>query len=169
MNPGDFLYKIRKIMSLKVYYKDPNAPSPTQPLTPGVCAVILNKKGQILLHKREDNNRWTLPGGKMKVGESISDCCKREIEEELDIRVEIKKVVGIYTTPDYVFDFGKGRVFQPFVVAFLCSSASNKFAINEESEDAGWFSLDEISKLKVVPNTKRIVNHSLKKTDAFFD
>lgn len=156
-------------MRMKVYYKDPNAPPPTQPLTPGVCAVIINKKGQVLLHKRSDGNNWTLPGGKMKLGESISDCCKREIEEELHIKVEIKKVVGIYTTPKYTLDFGKGYIFQPFVVAFLCSSATNKFAINEESVDAKWFSLEEISKLKLVPNTKRIIHHSRKKTDTFFD
>ena len=156
-------------MSLKIYYKDPNAPSPTQPLLPGVCAVILNKKGQILLHKREDNEMWTLPGGKMDIGESISDCCKREIEEELRLKVKVKKLVGIYTSPDYVFDFGRGFVFQPFIVAFLCNSTSNDFIINNESTDAKWFNEEEISELEMIPNTLRIINHSLHRTGTFFD
>lgn len=156
-------------MSLKVYYKDSNAPSPTQPLTPGVCAVILNNKRQILLHKRQDNGGWTLPGGKMNVGESISECCKREVEEELGIRVKVKRVVGIYTTPDYVFDFGGGYIFQPFVIAFLCTTSDGRFTINEESTEARWFSRGDISKLKLLSDTNQVIKHAFEEDGIFFD
>lgn len=148
-------------MSLKVYYKDVNAPLPTQPFVPGTCAVILNRSGQILLHKREDNGMWTLPGGKMELGESISDCCIREIKEELGLEVKIKRMVGIYTSPDCVFDYGNGLVFQPFVVAFLCSSENDNFIINNESVDARWFGEKEVFKLEMIPYTLQIINHSL--------
>lgn len=156
-------------MSLKVYFKDINAPSPTQPFLPGACAIILNKGGQILLHKREDNEMWTLPGGKMEIGESISDCCIREIKEELGLKVKIKRMVGIYTSPDCVFDYGNGFVFQPFVVAFLCSSKNDNFVINNESLDARWFSKKEVLKLEMVPYTLQIINHSLHGIYTYFD
>lgn len=156
-------------MSLKVFFKDPNAPLPTQPFLPGTCAVIVNKSGQILLHKREDNEMWTLPGGKMEIGESISNCCVREIKEEMGLKVKIEKLVGIYTSPDCIFDFGNEMVFQPFVVAFLCSTTSNKFLINSESASAKWFSEKEISKLKMVPYTSQIIHHSLYQTKTYFD
>lgn len=154
---------------MKVYYKNPKAPRPTRPLTPGICAVIVNKNDQILLHRREDNKMWTLPGGKMKIGESISDCCRREIEEELSLKVKIRKVIGIYTSPDYVFDFGNGLIFQPFIVAFSCSATSNNFKINGESVEAKWFSAEEISKLDMLSNTVQIIKHYLHKIDTFFD
>lgn len=156
-------------MKLKVYFKDKNAPLPTQPFLPGACAVIFNKKGQILLHKREDNKMWTLPGGKMKIGESISGCCKREIKEELGLKVKIKRLIGIYTNPDYIFDFGNGLIFQPFVIAFLCSTTNNDFVINSESTSAKWFNKKEITKLKMIPNTFQIICHSLRRTLAYFD
>jgi mutator protein MutT len=156
-----------KTVGLKVYYKNKNAPLPTQPLLPGTCAVILNQDGQVLLHKREDNSLWTLPGGKMEIGESISDCCKREIKEELDLNVKTKKLIGIYTSPDCIFDFGKGVVFQSFVVAFLCDANDNNITINNESTTTRWFDKKDLKKLKMIPNTLQIIKHSLKKTPYF--
>lgn len=156
-------------MGLKVYFKNPKAPSPTQPFLPGTCAVILNKEGQILLHKREDNEMWTLPGGKMQIGESISGCCVREIKEELRLKVKIIKLIGIYTSPDCVFDFGNGIVLQPFVVAFLCRTTNNNFVTNNESVDAKWFDKKEISKLNMIPNTLQIIKYSFLESQAYFD
>ena len=156
-------------MGLTIYYKNPNAPSPTQPFSPGVCAVITNTKDQILLHKRTDCKKWSLPGGKMKIGESISDCCRRELKEEMNIDIKIKKIIGIYTSPDCIFDFGKGYIFQPFVVAFLCTSIKDNFTINKESIDAQWFNQDEISSLDLVPYVDKIIHHAFHNSDTFFD
>jgi ADP-ribose pyrophosphatase YjhB (NUDIX family) len=156
-------------MGLKVFYKDSNSPVPKLPLTPGVCAVIQNDKYQILLHKRSDNDLWTLPGGKMKIGESISECCKREIKEELNLNIKIIRIIGLYTSPDFVFDFGNDQIFQPFVVAFLCKSKTKDFQINSESTNAKWFDLAQISKLDVFPYTEKIISHALGKKETFFD
>ena len=38
-------------------------------LLPGVCALVLNDKGEILLQRRADSGRWGLPGGIMEPGE----------------------------------------------------------------------------------------------------
>lgn len=156
-------------MSLKVYFKDPSAPKPTQPFLPGTCAAILNNTGKVLLHKREDNNLWTLPGGKIEIGESISDCCKREIKEEIGLKVKIKKIIGIYTSPDYTFDFGGGFIYQPFVVAFLCTTDDENFAMNHESTDIKWFDKKDVFKLKMISNTLQIIKQAFSKKDAYFD
>ncbi len=92
---------------MKVHNNVSKKHNPNQPITPGICAIILNNKDQILLHKRSGDKKWTLPGGKMKVGESISDCCKREIQEELKLRVSIEKVTGIYTSPNNSIELDK--------------------------------------------------------------
>ena len=49
----------------------------------GCSAVIFDKNHEkILLTRREDNNQWCLPGGGMESGESASETCIREVEEE---------------------------------------------------------------------------------------
>lgn len=67
---------------------------------PGARAVLLNNNGQILLQERTDFKIWGLPAGSANVGESISDCAKREILEETGISVEILTPFGYSSSPE---------------------------------------------------------------------
>lgn len=58
----------------------------------GVSGLII-KDQSLLLIKREKapyKNRWTLPGGKIELNESIDDAIKREILEEVGLIVKVK-------------------------------------------------------------------------------
>ena len=54
-------------------------------------AVINNKQGQILIDRRKKTGEmgglWEFPGGKIELGETIEECIKREVKEELDIEI----------------------------------------------------------------------------------
>ena len=54
-------------------------------------AVINNQQGKILIDRRKETGEmgglWEFPGGKIEVGETIEECIKREVKEELDIEV----------------------------------------------------------------------------------
>nr|MDQ3344522.1 NUDIX domain-containing protein [Actinomycetota bacterium] len=63
------------------YHNDPNAPKPNS-LVVAVSAVVTNDAGEILLHRRSDNELWSVPGGAMELGESISQAVAREVKEE---------------------------------------------------------------------------------------
>jgi 8-oxo-dGTP diphosphatase len=56
-------------------------------------AVIWNDQGQILIDRRRSEGLmgglWEFPGGKVEPGESIQECIKREISEELAIDIEV--------------------------------------------------------------------------------
>lgn len=56
-------------------------------------AVIWNKQGKILIDRRRPEGLmgglWEFPGGKLEPGETVQDCIKREIQEELAIWVEV--------------------------------------------------------------------------------
>ncbi|HOW58111.1 MAG TPA: (deoxy)nucleoside triphosphate pyrophosphohydrolase [Candidatus Omnitrophota bacterium] len=61
------------------------------------CAMI-HKNGQILIAQRhlEDSfgGYWEFPGGKREEGETIEDCLKREVFEELGIRIHPERFWG---------------------------------------------------------------------------
>ncbi|WP_050607670.1 NUDIX domain-containing protein [Clostridium niameyense] len=64
----------------------------------GVGAVILNEKRQMLLLLRErspEKGYWCIPGGKVEFGETIEDAIKREVKEEVNVDVEIIKLIGV--------------------------------------------------------------------------
>ena len=69
---------------------EPKAPIPHKVI--GV-AVIRDEAGQILIDRRPAEGLlgglWEFPGGKVEPNESIADCVRREIREELGIEIEV--------------------------------------------------------------------------------
>lgn len=55
--------------------------------------VIRNGRGQILIARRRSGGEmgglWEFPGGKIEPEETVEQCIRREIEEELAIKVEV--------------------------------------------------------------------------------
>ncbi|PSO62401.1 MAG: 8-oxo-dGTP diphosphatase MutT [Cyanobacteria bacterium QH_2_48_84] len=58
-------------------------------------AVIWNERGQILIDRRRPEalmgGIWEFPGGKIEANETVQDCIKREIREELAIEIEVEE------------------------------------------------------------------------------
>ena len=56
-------------------------------------AVIRNRQAQILIDRRRQEGLlgglWEFPGGKIEPGETVQDCIRREIKEELGIEIEV--------------------------------------------------------------------------------
>ena len=58
-------------------------------------AVIWNEQGLILIDRRLPGGAmgglWEFPGGKIEANETVEECIKREIAEELGIEIEVKE------------------------------------------------------------------------------
>lgn len=52
---------------------------------------LLTNGNKILLVQMNDNGFYCIPGGHVKVDESVQDACIREIEEEVNVKVKIQK------------------------------------------------------------------------------
>jgi mutator protein MutT len=59
-----------------------------------IAAAVIEKNGKILIAQRSEKAKyhpglWEFPGGKAEAGETLQECLKRELYEELDIHAEI--------------------------------------------------------------------------------
>lgn len=52
------------------------------------CRGILMRDGKILLSYYRNEDQYLIPGGGIEVGESLRECCKRELAEETGIIVD---------------------------------------------------------------------------------
>jgi 8-oxo-dGTP diphosphatase len=125
------------------------------PLTPrvGVGAITV-KDGKVLLVKRAiepSKGLWAIPGGTLKLGETLQECAAREILEETGIRIKVGACV-------YVFDFlerdDKGKIkFHFVVVDFAADYISGEPKGADDALEARWLSPAELSNLPVAKNT----------------
>jgi len=56
------------------------------------AAIIENERGELLIARRKKGKSqeglWEFPGGKIEPGESVEDCLRRELLEEMQIEIE---------------------------------------------------------------------------------
>lgn len=76
--------------------KKPKAATPHYDVTAG---MIWNNSGELLIAQRPLDGLlgglWEFPGGKVEPGETLSDCLRRELREELDIEVEVGELFTV--------------------------------------------------------------------------
>ena len=65
-----------------------------------VTAAVIQSGGQVLIARRPSNGllggMWEFPGGKVEQGETLPECLRREILEELGVSIEVGAPFGVY-------------------------------------------------------------------------
>ena len=120
--------------------------------------VVFNGIGEVLLHRRSDNGWWALPGGKVDVGESVAEAAVREVHEETGLRVEIKRLVGIYSDPRQysILTYPTGDSIQYVTILFECEKKSGDLRISDESTEIGYYPVDALPEDTMLSHRQRI-------------
>jgi ADP-ribose pyrophosphatase YjhB (NUDIX family) len=67
-----------------------------------VVGTLPVQSGRVFLARRAIEpgaGRWTYPGGFLELGEAAQEGARRETEEETQLRVEVGRLVGVYSRP----------------------------------------------------------------------
>ena len=131
---------------------------PDRPVV-GVGAVVM-KDGKVLLVKRGvDPNKgvWAIPGGSLKLGETLQEGAEREIMEETGVTIKAG-------APVYSFDFferdGYGRVrFHYVIVDMIADYISGEVQGADDALEARWVSHGELKDMDVSRNALKIIDY----------
>jgi 8-oxo-dGTP diphosphatase len=122
-----------------------------------VVLGVVKKGDKYLLTMRDDNDskfdgKWQLPGGGLEFDESIEDCLKRELREEVGL--DIVSYVFIPRLEEEIRENWHG-VF----CNFLCfmKDENQPVVLNDEASDFGWFTLHQLENLDLIPHTYELV------------
>lgn len=140
---------------------------------PVIVVIGVIKKGEkYLLTKRQSPknewNKWQFPGGGLEFGEKLEEAIKREINEELGVKVKVEKIIF-----PIIEIIRKNDNFHGVFFVFLCQMINKKdpIKINFEASEYGWFTKEEIKKLDSLLGTQEIIDaieNSSDKSEAFF-
>ncbi|NTU72706.1 NUDIX hydrolase [Candidatus Roizmanbacteria bacterium] len=128
-----------------------------------VVVTIIQKGDTFLLTRRHEENEsskyhnlWQFPGGGMEFGETTEQTGIREAREELGINIIIEKLI----TP---LRIEVRKTWQGLFICYLCTMEDEyaPIVLNEEANQYGWFTEEEIKKLPSMPLTYETVRSAL--------
>lgn len=148
-------------MAIVTFYRgDPeHTPKTTMPAHLGSNAII-TCGGKLLMEKRRDSDIWGLVGGGVKKTESTLDGMRREIYEELGIRVPKEKLqkLAVYGEPGRVAAFQDGSIWRMVIVVYgLDFEQEPVMRISSESKELRFFTKEEIPNIEIAITHQDIV------------
>ena len=112
------------------------------------AAIFQDEK---ILLVRENDGRWSLPGGWVDVNVSVKENAVKEVREEAGLEVTADTVIAVqdrekHNRPRYAW-----KVCKIFV---LCSLVGGHFTPNIETTESGYFALENLPPLAEEKNTR---------------
>jgi ADP-ribose pyrophosphatase YjhB (NUDIX family) len=115
----------------------------------GVGGVVF-KDGSVLLVKRGQEpgkGQWSLPGGAVELGETLTHALKREILEEASINIEVGGLVRLLDR--IVHDPQKRVQYHYVIVDYWGWMISGKLSPGSDVSDARFVTLNQLKKMGV--------------------
>jgi 8-oxo-dGTP pyrophosphatase MutT (NUDIX family) len=143
------------------YHHDPDAPAANS-LVPAASAIVVDELGSILLHRRSDNELWSIPGGAMEVGESIGQTVVREVREETGFDVTPHSIVGVYSDPGNVVAYEDGEVRQQFSVCIACGLLGGRACTSNETLEVRFVQPADLDALPMAESIRQRIHDYLR-------
>ncbi|MFC2091046.1 (deoxy)nucleoside triphosphate pyrophosphohydrolase, partial [Bacteroidota bacterium] len=114
----------------------------------------LIKESKLLLAQRSEQMShplmWEFPGGKLHKGESPEKCIKREIMEELHVRIEVEQLL-----PSVIHNYGSKTV---KLIPFICSLVSDEIRLVQHRAYT-WVSKNEVTDYDILPPDLEVIKN----------
>lgn len=138
----------------------PSRQYPSQPIV-GVGAVIVHQ-GQVVLIKRRFEplaGQWTLPGGRLELGETLEAGLAREMLEETGLIVEVGPVVDVF---DRIMLDPERRVRYHYVlIDYLCRPVGGALSHGSDVAAAEYADPSDLARYRLTPKATAVIQRAV--------
>lgn len=118
-----------------------------------VAAGLIMCDGLMLIAQRKHGKnleyKWEFPGGKLEAGETLEECLKRELMEEMNLEIFVREP---FVTSSYDYDFGT-----IVLHSFWATCKSQDIPVVLEHEQYRWVDPKELPNYDFAPADKPII------------
>lgn len=136
---------------------------PTVPLV-GVAAVVIKDNCVLMIQRGKEpgRGRWSIPGGRLRLGERLRDGVEREVLEECGIRIRAGDVMNV---AELIQRDDDGRVRYHYVLIDLTAEhLSGDPRPSSDALAARWVPFDELSTLEMADRLRHLLDRVLAET-----
>lgn len=111
----------------------------TEPDYITVTAAVLKKDGKVLIARRKRpfmGYEWEFPGGKLEDNETLEECLKRELKEELGIEIKVGRLI---CSTRHVLNCQSAIILYAYEASFV----SGEFCLKDH-EEVRWIKTSEL-------------------------
>lgn len=122
-----------------------------------VGAVVINEEKVLLVKRRypPQKGKWAIPGGLVKLGETLQEAAEREILEETGLIIKAKEPVHTFDLIER--DPDEKILFHYVIVDLLAEYIEGEIHPADDVSDAGWVNHREAEKLDITETTKYLL------------
>ena len=117
-----------------------------------VVAGVITKKNLFFIAQRNRNKylglKWEFPGGKVETNETNEDALKREMKEELNIKIFVKKKIAVEKYKDKNINI--------ILHYYFCKIIDGEINLKEH-ENSIWVSKNDFNQYDMIEGDKNII------------
>ena len=106
------------------------------------AGILRDPDGRVLIAERVGGGpfqgMWEFPGGKLKAGEELAYCLKREIDKQLEVNLQVGQELGVY---HHAYTH-----FRVTLHAYACTLRNGNEPVNREHQALKWVSSKEMTR-----------------------
>ena len=133
-----------------------NIEYPKRPIA-GVGVVVFRNE-EVLLVKRKKapyKGQWSIPGGKQRLGETVTQAAHRELMEETGVEVNELTLIDVI---DIMVPDEEGKILYHYIVAdYRAHWQSGECSPGDDAQDVQWFNLNKLRSISLLDKTRKII------------
>ena len=120
--------------------------------------MVIFREEQVLLAKRgkePSQGKWSTPGGRLELGETIFEAARREVLEECSVDIEVENVID---ADDIIIRDGEGKVKYHFADIYVKAKyISGEAKAQSDVDECRWVTPEEMTELDLTPMLREML------------
>lgn len=142
-----------------------NIEYPERPIA-GVGVVVFRNEEVLLVKRKKEpyKGQWSIPGGKQRLGETVTQTAHRELMEETGVEVNELTLIDVI---DIIVPDEEGKILYHYIVAdYRAHWLSGECSPGDDAQDVQWFNLNKLGSISLLDKTRTIILKAASKPDS---
>ena len=126
----------------------------------GVGAVIV-KDGKAIIIKRAHEpytGQWSIPGGRVELGEPLAAAVRREMREETGLEVDVGPLIEVF---ERIQRDEAGVRYHFVIIDYLCACVGGTLCAGDDAADAVWVTSEELDQYDIRESAVAVIRKGL--------